>query len=139
MLFFKVEEDLLDQRKKIVFKAHSSNVLYQAPFVPKKSLKPSTVFDEFNLHSERRAEERAIYETHKKEKEMQDEQLILQREAEREEEERRNLALLRKQLVHKANPIRTYKEVNITGSDKPLTNPESPSWNFKEKSKMFRI
>lgn len=138
MLWFQVEEELNEQRKRVVFKAHSSNVLYQAPFVPKKSLKPNTNFEEFNLNSERRAEERAIYEMKKKEKEMLDEELLAQREAEEEEEERRNVAMLRKQLVHKANPIRTYKHVNIGGSEKPLTQPESPAWNSREK-KVLRI
>ena len=120
----------------MVFKAHSSNVLYQAPFVPKKSVRPNTTFEEFNLNSERRAQERAIYEMNKREKELQDEQLLLQREAEREEEEQRNIAMLRKQLVHKANPIRTYKQVAIAGSDKPLTLPESPAWNTRDKRNM---
>ncbi|KAK3741679.1 hypothetical protein QZH41_000797 [Actinostola sp. cb2023] len=132
----KVEEELQEQRKKAVFKAHSSNVLYQPPFVPKKSLKSNTVFEEFNLNSERRAQDRAVYEMNKREKEMEDEQLILQREAEREEEERKNIEMLRKQLVHKANPIRNYKQVSIMASDRPLTQPESPIWNTREKKSM---
>ncbi|KXJ27334.1 Targeting protein for Xklp2-like [Exaiptasia diaphana] len=135
----KVEDELKEQRKKAVFKAHSSNVLYQAPFVPKKSLKQNTIFDEFNLNSEKRAEERAAYEMHKREREIQDEELILQRQAEKEEEERQNIAMLRKQLVHKANPIRTYKPVAITSSDKQLTIPESPSWHAAKDRKVLRI
>ena len=94
------------------------------------------MFEEFNLNSERRAQDRAVYEMNKREKEMEDEQLILQREAEREEEERKNIEMLRKQLVHKANPIRNYKQVSIMASDRPLTQPESPIWNTREKKSM---
>jgi targeting protein for Xklp2 len=132
----KVQEDLQEERKKVVFKAHSSNVLYQAPFVPKKSLKPNTIFDEFPLSSERRAQDRAVYEMNKKEREMEDLEVQRLREIEREEEEQRNIAMLRKQLVHKSNPIRSYKQVDIMPSKKALTQPESPAWNTRERKKM---
>lgn len=58
------------------------------------------------------------------------------RELEREEEEKRNIAMLRKQLVHKSNPIRSYKQVEILPSNRPLTHPESPAWNTRETKKM---
>lgn len=135
-LFLKVQEDLQEERKKVVFKAHSSNVLYQAPFVPKKSLKPNTIFEEFDLNSERRGQERAAYEMNKKEKEMENLELQHLRDLEREEEEKKNIAMLRKQLVHKSNPIRSYKQVEILPSNRPLTHPESPAWNTRETKKM---
>ena len=121
---------------KAVFKAHSCNVLYDAPFVPKKSLKPATEFDEFNLNTERRREAREIYEMAKQERDKEYEAEALQREREREEEERINLIHLRKQLVHKSNPIRKFKGVKVQASQQPLTVPESPAWTERRTKKM---
>lgn len=77
-----------------------------------------------------------MYEMHKKEREMEDQELILQRQAEKEEEERENIAMLRKEMVHKANPIRNYKVVPILPSDRVLTKPESPAWHTRNRKTM---
>ena len=101
----------------------------QAPFVPQKSQKALTEVSEFSLNTNRRAERREEIETFKKEREQVDEELRKQREAEREKEEKEAIALLRKQLVHKAQPIHKYKTVVVKPSDKPLTEPASPAWS----------
>ena len=121
---------------KAVFKAHPSNIIYNAPFVPKKSLKPCTEFEEFNLNTEKRREAREIYEMAKKEQTIAAEAEALQREKEREEEERLNLIQLRKQLVHKPNPIRKFKALKVQPSQQPLTVPESPDWSERGRKKM---
>jgi len=43
-------------------------------------------------------------------------------------EEMEEVARLRKEAVHKANPVRRYKPTNIMTSDKLLTDPHSPSF-----------
>ena len=43
-------------------------------------------------------------------------------------EEMEEVKRLRKEAVHKANPIRRYKPPNIMSSDKLLIDPHSPSF-----------
>lgn len=122
---------------KRVFKARSTNVLYNTPFVPDKSIvKPSTKIEEFTMNCDKRAKEREIYEMHKTERELEEEELRRQAEKEREEEERIHLRQLRKQLVHKPNPIRKYRAVEIKQSDRELTDPRSPEWQSKKRRKL---
>ena len=122
---------------KRVFKARPTNVLYNDPFIPDKSIvKPSTIFEEFTMNSDKRAKEREIYEMHKAERELEEEEIRMQLQKEREEEEKINLKILRKQLVHKPNPIRKYRSVEIKHSDKELTNPQSPDWQSKKRRKL---
>jgi len=52
----------------------------------------------------------------------------LQRDEKLEREEMEEVARLRKESVHKANPIRRYKPTSIMSSDKLLTDPHSPSF-----------
>ena len=122
---------------KRAFKARSTNVLYNAPFVPDKSAaKPNTKIEEFSMNSEKRAKEREIYEMHKTERELEEEAVRKQLEEEREEEEKMNLKNLRRQLVHKPNPIRKYRALEIKQSDRELTNPKSPEWQSKKRRKL---
>ena len=84
---------------------------------------------EFALNTNHRAERREELEVSKKEREQVDEELRREREAEREREEQEAIALLRKQLVHKAQPIHRYKNVKVKPSEKPLTEAHSPAWS----------
>jgi hypothetical protein len=52
----------------------------------------------------------------------------LQRDEKLKREEMEEVARLRKESVHKANPVRRYKPTNIMSSDKLLTDPHSPSF-----------
>jgi hypothetical protein len=52
----------------------------------------------------------------------------LQRDEKLKREEMEEVARLRKESVHKANPIRRYKPTNIMSSNKLLTDPHSPSF-----------
>lgn len=133
----KLQQEIDDGRMKRVFKARPTNVLYNDPFVPDKSIvKPSTIIEEFTMNSDKRAKEREIYEMHKAERELEEEEIRMQLQKEREEEEKINLKILRKQLVHKPNPIRKYRSVEIKHSDKELTNPQSPEWQSKKRRKL---
>jgi targeting protein for Xklp2 len=46
----------------------------------------------------------------------------------RKREEMEEVVRLRKETVHQANPIRRYEPTNIKSSDKPVTNPCTPSF-----------
>lgn len=132
-----LQQEIQEERMKRVFKARSTNVLYNAPFIPDKSFaKPNTKIEEFSMNSDKRAKEREAYELHKAEREQEEEKLRKQIEKEREEEEKIYLKNLRKQLVHKPNPIRKYRPVEIKQSEKELTNAQSPQWHSTKRRKM---
>ncbi|KFQ31401.1 Targeting protein for Xklp2-B, partial [Merops nubicus] len=131
-----LKEDLKKQKEAACFKARPNTVMYQEPFVPKKenkmlseSLSGSVVPESFELATEKRAKERQEYEKRlavvEAEKEKNQE-MIRQQEEEREREE---IAKLRQELVHKANPIRKYCSVEVKPSDQPLTTPKSPNFS----------
>lgn len=132
-----LQQEIQEERMKRVFKARSTNVLYNAPFIPDKSMaKPNTKIEEFSMNSDKRAKEREVYEMHKAERDQEEEELRKQIEREREEEEKIYLKNLRKQLVHKPNPIRKYRPIEIKQSEKELTNAQSPQWHSKKRRKM---
>jgi targeting protein for Xklp2 len=56
-----------------------------------------------------------------------------QRDEKQKREEMEEIARLRKEAVHKANPIRRYKPLTILNSDKPLTDPLSPAFSSRSK------
>ncbi|NXH75555.1 TPX2 protein, partial [Hydrobates tethys] len=131
-----LEEDLKRQKEAACFKARPNTVMYQEPFVPKKenkllseSLSGSVVPESFELATEKRAKERQEFEKQLAEigaiRERRQEQVRQRREA-REKEE---VAKLRQELVHKANPIRKYRSVEVKPSDQPLTMPKSPNFS----------
>ena len=72
----------------------------------------------------------------KKERDEIDAVLGREREVQREREEQEALVLLRKQMVHKAQPIHKYKNVKVKPSTKPLTEAHSPIWNKVKRRKV---
>jgi targeting protein for Xklp2 len=78
------------------------------------------------LHSEVRSNQRAKYESEKKQRVFTLEVENLQRRALREAEEAKEIAKLRRSLVHKAQPIAHYAPVIVKPSDRPVTQPMSP-------------
>nr|XP_056700904.1 targeting protein for Xklp2 [Euleptes europaea] len=124
-----IKEELKQQKEASSFKAQPSSVLRQEPFVPKKESKPLSVPESFELATERRARERQEFE--KLLESAEAEKARVQEEARRieEEQERERLARLREELVHKANPIRRYQNVEVKRSDQPLTVPKSPNFS----------
>lgn len=121
-----VNRELEEQRKAAQFKAHEPKVLEVAPFVPKKSDKPLSEISNFQLHSDLRAEEREQFNLAQKEKMAVMEGARREQEERRKREEEEEILRLRKEAVHKAQPIRKYKPVEVKASDKPLTAPASP-------------
>ncbi|XP_052539722.1 targeting protein for Xklp2 isoform X1 [Tympanuchus pallidicinctus] len=131
-----LEKDLKKQKEAACFKARPNVVVYQEPFVPKKenkmlseSLSGSVVPESFELATEKRAKERQEFEKRLANLEARREKLqerVRQQEEEREKEE---IAKLRQELVHKANPIRRYRSVEVKPSEQPLTMPKSPNFS----------
>ncbi|XP_057892201.1 targeting protein for Xklp2 isoform X1 [Melospiza georgiana] len=136
-----LEEDLKRQKEAACFKAGPNTVVYQEPFVPKKehrmlpeNLSGSVVPESFELATERRARERQEFEKRLAEVEALKESYEEQIRQEQEELEKEEVAKLRQEMVHKANPIRKYRSLEVKSSHQPLTVPKSP--NFSDR---FRI
>ncbi|XP_063028446.1 targeting protein for Xklp2 isoform X2 [Melospiza melodia melodia] len=129
-----LEEDLKRQKEAACFKAGPNTVVYQEPFVPKKEHRMLPVPESFELATERRARERQEFEKRLAEVEALKESYEEQIRQEQEELEKEEVAKLRQEMVHKANPIRKYRSLEVKSSHQPLTVPKSP--NFSDR---FRI
>jgi len=117
------------------FKAKPCKVIHQDGFKVKPTPKPLTEVSEFKLNTEERSRKRGSYEIMKKEMQRVKEDEIQQSLKEKENEDAKEIALLRKQTVHKANPVRHFDDFEIRPSDRPLTIPETPKF---ETSRRFR-
>ncbi|NXI70349.1 TPX2 protein, partial [Anseranas semipalmata] len=131
-----LKEDLKRQKEAACFKARPNVVVHQEPFVPKKenkllseSLSGSVVPESFELATEKRAKERQEFEKRLANIEARRERLQEQARQREEEREKEEIAKLRQELVHKANPIRRYRGVEVKSSDQPLTMPKSPNFS----------
>ncbi|XP_007575512.1 targeting protein for Xklp2 isoform X1 [Poecilia formosa] len=129
-----VKEEQKQQEEASTFKARPNTVTYKEPFRPKKENRTLVVVEPFQLATERRAQEWQEYERLIGEKEVLRARMEAEQRLEEEQREREEIARLRQEQVHKAQPIRHYKPVAVKKSDVPLTVPESP--NF---SKRFRF
>ncbi|NXI40518.1 TPX2 protein, partial [Galbula dea] len=131
-----LKEDLRRQREAACFKARPNTVVYQEPFVPKKenkllpeSLSGSIVPESFELATEKRAKERQEFEKRLADTEAAKERYQEEVRQKQEEHEKEEVAKLRQELVHKANPIRKYRSIEVKPSDQPLTLPKSPNFS----------
>ncbi|XP_024997926.2 targeting protein for Xklp2 isoform X2 [Gallus gallus] len=124
-----LKEDLKKQKEAACFKARPNVVVYQEPFVPKKENKMLSVPENFELATEKRAKERQEFEKRLANLEARREKLQEQVRQQEEEREKEEIAKLRQELVHKANPIRRYRSVEVKPSDQPLTMPKSPNFS----------
>ncbi|KAG9474637.1 hypothetical protein GDO78_004768 [Eleutherodactylus coqui] len=131
-----VKEEEKQLKEMTIFKARPNVVTHQEPFVPKKdsrrltdSLSGSIVQEGFELATERRAKERQEFE--KRLAEMEAQKCLLEEEERRqqEEQEKEEINRLRYELVHKAQPVRKFKQVDIKTSDVPLTVPKTPNFS----------
>nr|XP_022335373.1 targeting protein for Xklp2 homolog isoform X2 [Crassostrea virginica] len=122
----KVEEE--SKSLKSHFKANPARVLQQEPFCPQRSSKPLTDISGFELNTEQRSQKRENFEMHKKAREAEIEAAKRQRERQKEEEEKAAVAKMRAEAVHKSQPIKRYKSVEVLPSDRPLTCAESPKF-----------
>ncbi|XP_017161092.1 targeting protein for Xklp2 [Poecilia reticulata] len=128
-----VKEEQKQQEEAATFKARPNTVTHKEPFRPKKENRTSVAVEPFQLATERRAQEWQEYERLIGEKEVLRARMEAEQRLEEEQRERDEIARLRQEQVHKAQPVRHYKPVAVKKSDVPLTVPESP--NF---SKRFR-
>ncbi|XP_065547794.1 targeting protein for Xklp2 isoform X3 [Lathamus discolor] len=131
-----LKDDLKKQKEAACFKARPNTVVYQEPFVPKKenkllseSLSGSVVPESFELATEKRAKERQEFEKYLADKEAVKERLQERVKQEQEECEKEEVAKLRQEMVHKANPIRKYRSLEVKSSERPLTTPKSPNFS----------
>ncbi|KFU86896.1 Targeting protein for Xklp2, partial [Chaetura pelagica] len=131
-----LKEDLKRQKEAACFKARPNTVVYQEPFVPKKenkllseSLSGSIVPEGFELATEKRAKERQEFEKRLADIEAMRERQQEQVRQQQEEREKEEIAKLRQEMVHKANPIRKYRNVEVKPSEQPLTMPRSPNFS----------
>ncbi|KAG1682111.1 Targeting protein for Xklp2 [Nymphon striatum] len=129
-----VEAELENQRKAKLFKAQPCTIPYVKPFMVKPSQRALTNISSFELNTDRRAGEREELTSFRKSKELEIHSIYEERQKEAELHEKLEVAKLRKQIVHKAQPIKKYKPVLITGSDLELTQPSSPRFSTRNRS-----
>lgn len=91
----------------------------------------SLVQEPFQLATEKRAKERQELEKKMAEMEAWKLQQLAEVRQQEEEQQKEELARLRKELVHKANPIRKYSAVEVKSSELPLTVPVSPKFSTR--------
>ncbi|XP_075427844.1 targeting protein for Xklp2 isoform X1 [Ascaphus truei] len=124
-----MKEELKQQKEMSTFKARPNTVTHQEPFLPKKDTKILTVQDGFELATEKRARERQEFEKRIAELETQKGLLEEEERLHQEEQAKEEIVRLRHELVHKAQPIRKYKGVEVKASDLPLTIPKAPNFS----------
>ncbi|KAF9965677.1 Protein tpx2 [Mortierella alpina] len=109
---------------------------YPDMFVPKKSTKPLTHTESVVLQTDRRAEEREVFEQERRRKEQLLQDMLAEKAREDELRELQELRELRKRLVPHPTPIRDYPRIEIHKSTRPLTIPHSPNIGEKRKRQM---
>ncbi|XP_008293958.1 targeting protein for Xklp2 isoform X2 [Stegastes partitus] len=129
-----VKEEQKHQEEATIFKARPNTVTRKEPFRPKKEDRGVVVVEAFELATERRAREWQEYEQLASEKEAVRARMEAEQRREEEQKEKEEINRMRKEQVHKAQPIRHYKPVAVKKSEIPLTVPESP--NFSDR---FRL
>ncbi|XP_032897868.1 targeting protein for Xklp2 [Amblyraja radiata] len=135
-----MKEELRKQKEAACFKARPNSVANREPFQPKKADQslterfPSMAQEKFELATEKRAKERMEFEMRKSDDKAMREKFQQEKKKEAENNDKDETSRLRQELVHKANPVRHYKTVDIKPSDKPLTVAHTP--HFSER---FRL
>ncbi|KAG0252936.1 Protein tpx2, partial [Linnemannia exigua] len=109
---------------------------YPEVFVPKKSTRPLTHVEPVHLQTDRRAEEREVYEQERLRKEKIAQDIQAAKDREDELRELRELRALRERLVPHPTPIKDYPRIEIHKSTRPLTTPRSPNIGQKRKRQM---
>ena len=115
-----MEEKLQTEKNEVKIKAKKSvsAILYNKPFVPKKPNHPLAKVDNFVLHSELRSTQRMKYDSEKRQRCYLLNMENLQRCTLKKVSEAKEIAVLRKTLVHKAQPISRYARTVIKPSDR---------------------
>lgn len=135
-----IDKQFQKEREEAEFKAGDVSArLYTKPFSPERSKKPLTHVENVILHSEVRSSQRVMYETEKQKRINLLETDNLARRALRDTKEAKDIAVYRRSLVHKANPINRYAPLIVKPSGKPVTQPISPHFEIDKvlKNKHF--
>ncbi|KAJ1665544.1 hypothetical protein IW140_004069 [Coemansia sp. RSA 1813] len=135
-LLERLEELESRQRERTLFKAQPIPPSLDHPFVPKQSAIPLTAIEEILLHTELRGEERREYDDDRRERERIREEVLARKRLEEERREDEEIKLLRKMLVHKAQPVRRYKPLAIKPSDRQPTIPKTPQWCVRTRKRL---
>ncbi|XP_043605148.1 targeting protein for Xklp2-like [Bombus pyrosoma] len=104
----------------------STDLWKKPPFVPHLSKQKLPPPKSPPLRTASRAQERKRFDENIQEKNRQKEQMIQMAIAAKKKQEEEEIALLRKQMVHKAQPIHKYKIGLPKINKRPLTDPVSP-------------
>ncbi|XP_060817184.1 targeting protein for Xklp2-like [Bombus pascuorum] len=104
----------------------STDLWKKPPFVPQLSRQKLPPPKSPPLHTASRAQERKRFDENIQKKNKQKEQMIQMAIAAKKKQEEEEIALLRKQMVHKAQPIHKYKIGLPKINKRPLTDPVSP-------------
>ncbi|XP_077476513.1 targeting protein for Xklp2 [Stigmatopora argus] len=126
-----IKEDHKKMKGVATFKARPNKVTQKEPFQPKKENRAALVVESFELATEQRARDREEYYQQIGEQEAIAALMVEQRRREEEENQKLDIAKLRQQQVHKAQPIRHYKTVEVKKSDLVLTVPKSPNFSVR--------
>ena len=86
----------------------------------------STIPKPFKLSTEKRAEERKLIDLRRKENETRMESMRQAELERRKRESEEELVRYRQSLIHKAQPVKQFRKIEIKRSEKMLTLPESP-------------
>lgn len=81
---------------------------------------------EFEFNTAKRMVKRDAFEMHKKAKQDEIDNIRIQEQRMKEARDRTDFEIMRREAVHKANPVKQYKPMAIKRSHKPLTEPMSP-------------
>eukprot|EP00040_Diaphanoeca_grandis_P004137 m.27203 g.27203 ORF g.27203 m.27203 type:complete len:874 (+) comp15704_c0_seq1:143-2764(+) len=128
----KEQELQLERELKAAALFHASKPLdTSVAFVPAKSRQALTTINSFGLTLEQRLEQRKTYDQTITDQKRNEEQQMALLQKEHQLVVKREIANLRKTLVHKAKPVPTHKPRVVGHSTKPLTEPQSPSLGVK--------
>ncbi|KAK9286020.1 hypothetical protein L1049_025223 [Liquidambar formosana] len=128
-----------EEAEKRIFKAQP--VLKEDPIpVPEKVRKPLTEVQEFNLHVDHRAVDRAEFDKKIKEKEMMYKRYREESEAEKMMEEEKALKQMRRTMVPHARPVPKFDHPFFPQkSSKETTKPKSPHLRVLQRKEKRRI
>eukprot|EP00162_Nutomonas_longa_P000140 comp10170_c1_seq1/m.12131 comp10170_c1_seq1/g.12131 ORF comp10170_c1_seq1/g.12131 comp10170_c1_seq1/m.12131 type:complete len:766 (-) comp10170_c1_seq1:126-2423(-) len=116
------------------FKAHAAPKSLYEPFFPAKSTRPLTEVENVTLNSDRRHEARAKFDAMLAEKDAAAEAARKAEEIENKKREAEEIRELRKNLVHKAQPVHKGNPVSVKKSEVPLTQPKTPNLSTKSRA-----
>lgn len=133
----KMEQEQQEEQAARVFRARPCTVTEEAPFSTRSSAKPLTEIEAFQMSSESRGNQRALYDAERKEREATMEHEKAQAQAEMARQEEIEVRDMRARRTFRATGIPNYKTLAIQPSSKTLTEPRTP--NFSQRSMARRM